>query len=145
MRVTASTQGQQTVGSDPVLPMQVATKRYVDNKLTDISREPFVVPSTGEVDVSASDYFVVSVADESVMTLTPTELASLNGRPAFLMFDIESGADSSVIWDFPNIKYNQGTEVSLTDGGRDIVGLLTRDGGLNWVMISVATNVDAGS
>lgn len=145
MRVTASTQDQQIVGSDPVLPMQVATKRYVDNKLTDISRNPVVVPSTGEVDVSATDYFIVNVAGESVMTLTPIQLASLNGRPAFLMFDIQSGESSSVIWNFPNIQYNQGTEVTLTTEGRDIVGLLTRDGGVNWVMISVATNVNSGS
>lgn len=145
MRVTALSQDQFTVGSDPVLPMQVATKRYVDNKLTDISKNPIAVPSTGEVDLSATDYFVVNVADNTVITLTPTQLTSLNGRPAFLMFDIQSGESSSVIWNFPNIQYNQGTEVTLTTEGRDIVGLLTRDGGVNWVMISVAANVNSGS
>lgn len=149
MRITALGQDQLTVGSDPVLPMQVATKRYVDNQLNNLannlSKDAVVVPGTGEVNVSVTDYFIVNVADDAVITLTPTQVASLKGRPAILVFDIQSGSNSSVIWDFPNIEYNRGVEVALTPGGRDIVGVFTRDGGTSWVMVSIATDVAPGA
>ena len=148
MRVTALSQDQFTVGSDPVLPMQVATKRYVDNKLiafeADFSKAAVAVNGDGEVDLSLTDYFIVSVGDESTVTLSPSNVESLNDKPAFLVFDIESGENSSVIWDFPNIEYNRGMEVELTPNGRDIVGVFTRDGGVTWVMVSIATDVSPG-
>lgn len=145
MRITALSQEQFTLGSDPALPMQAATKRYVDNQLANLannlSKDAVVVPGTGEVNVSATDYFVVNVPNDAVITLTPTQVTSLNGHPAFLVFDIQSGENSSVIWDFPNIEYNRGMEVALTPEGRDIVGVFTRDGGTSWVMVSIATDV----
>ncbi|MDD2819618.1 MAG: hypothetical protein PHN51_12605 [Candidatus Nanopelagicales bacterium] len=159
---------QQLITESPTLPDHIATKQYVDNNVSGLvatavgqelgdfqaavtaqisnaqagmAPKSAVTLTAGEAaDLSLSDYFVLNANGNQVITLS--NVASLNGKPKVIIFDIRNTSSLNITWSIPNLTFSRATPPTLTPNGRDLIALSTKDG-TGWDLMVASPNAAA--
>ena len=159
--------GQRFIKEEPTHPKHISTKQYTDTtavtaanaavaaQLSTFQQDITTEMNTLRVDVGAkaavtltpgqaadlglSDYFILTANGNQ--TITFSNAAALEGKPATIYFDIRNTSSLNLVWSVPNLTMARGLAIILTPNGRDIIGLTTKDGGASWSMGSVLPDV----
>ena len=99
--------------------------------------EKHVSIAAANIDLSLGNFFSKTLTESTIFTISNAPVSNL---VASFILQITDGSTYTTTW-WSNIKWAGGTPPILTDGGTDILGFYTVDGGSSWVGLVLAKDV----
>lgn len=92
-------------------------------------RETGVALTGSVIDLNLGNLFYKTV--DAAVTLSATNVAASGVVNTFIL-ELINGGSHTVTWPI-NVRWTNGAAPTLTASGRDVLGLITRDGGVSWL------------
>ena len=133
--VTIDTNGLNLPAANPTANTQAAHKAYVDTKapvanptFTAGVFETRVAMAANNIDLNTGVVFTKTISGATTLTVSN---APASGIVASFILDLTNGGSSTITW-WANIRWPGAIAPTLTASGRDLLGFITHDSGVNW-------------